>query len=101
MSSPVTETCPLCAGPATFTQVDLRRKHFKCAVCTEFVLWRAAERRLLTKDRQTHQKLADACRKTTDPSYIYVITGRKDGSPPHVDIEGEAQLRSKALASEQ
>ena len=92
------EICPLCTGPANFIHVDLRRKHFKCKLCTEFVLWRSAESRLRGSAKQTLQNLAAACRQTTNPEYIYVIKDPKDATQPHVDLQGEAQLRSMALA---
>lgn len=98
MPREIPTTCPLCDQPAWYLQVDLRRKHFKCATCTEFVIWREVEARITARAESTRRSFSDAARATTDPDHIYVISGRLTESPPPIDLEGSCQLRIMALA---
>jgi predicted RNA-binding Zn-ribbon protein involved in translation (DUF1610 family) len=89
--------CPLCHSQAEFTVIDAKRKHFRCQSCGEFVLWRTAEARLKSSAQQTRGKFAAEVRKTTNAEYIYVIRGSSEDALPHVDLQGESQLRAKAF----
>jgi hypothetical protein len=75
----------------------MRRKHFRCSACGQFVLWAVAEARLRSSAQQTLQQLSQAVRDTTNEKYIYVIRGSSEDAPPQVDLQGEAILREEAL----
>ena len=98
MSDSEESTCPLCDGPTQSADVGWTRRHFKCQLCTEFVLWRSVEGPLARMVRSERQNLSAAAKATTNVNFIYVISGRLPESPPHIDIEGRPQLRSEALA---
>lgn len=89
--------CPLCFSQAELNQIDLSRMRFRCARCTEFVLWRSAETRLKNSAEQTLLALSVAAQSTTDPAYVYVIRGQNETALPHIDLQGQPILRSKAL----
>jgi hypothetical protein len=99
MSASENSTCPLCDGPAQSADIGWTKRHFKCRLCTEFVLWLSVEARLARMARSERQNFSASAKATTDPNFIYVISGRLPESPPHIDIEGNAQLRSEAVAS--
>ena len=98
MSNEFNSPCPLCQTPATFVQIDLRRKHFKCSSCTEYVLWRKAETLLAAKAWTTKERFAAKVREAIEPEFIHVISGPTPNSEPHVELQVRAQLRSEALA---
>src|SRR5574343_194593 len=101
MTAQVPIECPLCHSSASFNVVDMRRKHLRCQTCGEFVLWRAAERRLQSSAAQTLEMLSREARNTTDKNYLYVIRGPSSDSAPHVDLQGEALPREDALGPTQ
>lgn len=78
-------------------QLDLRRLHVSCVSCDDYVISSNAIARLSKSAETTREKFADEVKATTDPHYIYEISGANPDAPPHVDLEGRPTLRSDSL----
>jgi len=75
MSKPIhAQKCPLCANPAEFHLADYEnRKHFRCAICTEFQISVRAENRLEKAPAAWKAGLSDRAKNRPD-GFTLLIT---------------------------
>jgi hypothetical protein len=75
MSKPVhAQKCPLCENPAEFHFADYEnRKHFRCAICTEFQISVRAEARVAKGPSEWRTGLSALAKKRPE-GFTLVIT---------------------------
>ena len=68
------QTCPLCGNSAQFQFLDFNnRKHFRCSICSEYIVSVRAEKRLLESISQWRESYSALAMKSVDGK-ILVIT---------------------------
>ena len=92
--------CPLCKSQAEFIAINRKKKHFRCPICTEFVMSQNAENDLSKRSLNVLKELSNGARSVTDSKSILVISWTASGQLNIPELKAESELRSSACDPE-